>query len=430
MGSLYWRRGYLMKQDRGLKGNDDRAFFFYGNIIVFACFVILVMAFGINYSFGIFFKPLLAQFNWTRAATSAAYSLMTFVAGFYGIFAGRLSDVFGPKIIGILAGVFLSAGLLLLSRTQNLFHFYLFYGGFVAAGVGGCWTGLLPAIAKWFVKRRGLMTGIVTSGIGFGTLIIPPFAEWLISIYTWRTAYFVMGILTLVVVILVSLFLKVDPAEVGSLPFGGDKSVKENKNLPIEGHTFPQALRTQQFWLLGAIYFCYGYCVHTVMVHLSPHVQEMGFSSANAALVLAFIGLPNTLARIFAGIASDRFGVKPTLVILLIIMIISLVWIQLAQSLGMFYLFAVMFGIGSGGIIALQALTTAESFGLRALGVILGTVAFLYTVGGAAGAYCSGFIFDLMGSYTLSFWITVAVALLSIILTQLLKGPPSIVESI
>ena len=125
-------------QAGGPKGNDEHTHFFYGYVIVFASFIILVLSFGINYSFGIFFKPLLAQFDWTRAATSSAYSLMTLVSGFLGIFAGRLSDAFGPKIIGILAGAFLGSGLLLLSQTQNLFHFYLFYGGFIAAGVGGC----------------------------------------------------------------------------------------------------------------------------------------------------------------------------------------------------------------------------------------------------------------------------------------------------
>ena len=267
------------------------------------------------------------------------------------------------------------------------------------------------------------MTGIVTSGIGFGTLTIPPLAEWLISIFTWRTAYVVIGIMTFVVVISVSLFLKADPREVGKLPYGGNNDVNERKHSPIEGFTFPEALRTNHFWLIGAIYFGYGYCLHTVMVHLSPYIQDMGFSSTDAALVLAFIGLPNTVARIIVGIASDKFGVKPSLVILLLIMVISLVWIQVAQGLGMLYLFAFIFGIGSGGVIALQALATAESFGLRSLGVILGTVTFIYTTGGATGAFFSGFIFDLMGSYSPAFWIAVVLALLSLMLTQLLKKP-------
>jgi MFS family permease len=419
-----------VKQEDSPKRNDEQTSFFYGYVIVFACFIIMVLAFGVNYSFGIFFKPLLAQFDWTRAATSAAYSLMTLVSGFLGIFAGRLSDAFGPKIIGILSGVFLSSGLLLLSQTQNLFHFYLFYGVLIAAGIGGCWPGLLPAVAKWFVKRRGLMTGIVTSGIGFGTLTIPPLAEWLISMYTWRTSYIVIGILTLVIVISVSLFLKADPREAGSLPFGGNDVVKKDEHLPLGGFKFQEALRTHHFWLLGSIYFGYGYCLHTIMVHLSPHVQDMGFTSTDAALVLALIGLPNTIARIIVGISSDRFGVKPTLIVVLLIMLISLLWIQVARGLGMLYLFAVIFGIGSGGIIALQALAIAESFGLRSLGVILGTITFIYTTGGATGALFSGFIFDLMGSYSPAFWITVVFALISIILTQLLKRPPSTLEPV
>jgi MFS family permease len=227
-----------------------------------------------------------------------------------------------------------------------------------------------------------------------------------------------------VIVISVSLFLKADPREVGKIPYGGNEAVEKNELPQLEGFTFPEALRTHQFWIIGAIYFGYGYCLHTIMVHLPPHVQDMGFSSTEAALVLALIGLPNTIARIIVGISSDRFGVKPTLIVVLLIMLISLLWIQLARGLEMLYLFAIIFGIGSGGIIALQALATAESFGLRSLGVILGTVTFIYTIGGAMGAFFSGFIFDLMGSYSPAFWITAAFALLSLILTQTLKNAP------
>ncbi len=418
-----------MKQEGGPKRNDAHTSFFYGYVIVFACFVIMVLTFGINYSFGIFFKPLLAEFGWTRAATSAAYSLALLVSGFLGIFAGRLSDSFGPKIIGILTGVFLCAGLLLLSQTQNLFHFYLFYGVLVAAGIGGCWPGLIPSVAKWFTMRRGLMTGIVASGTGFGIIIIPPLAERFISLYSWRTAYIVIGILTLVFIVLVSLFLKTDPRQIGQSPYGEKEADVESGHAPIGGFSFLEALRTNQFWLLGVIYFAYGYCLHTTMVHIAPHVQDMGFSSATAASILTVIGVPNTISRIVIGTASDRFGVKPSFVIEFLILFISLIWIQVARDLWMLYLFAVIFGIGSGGVIALQALAAAETFGLRSLGVIVGAIAFFYTIGGAIGTLVSGFIFDLTGSYYNAFWITAAIALLSLFLIQLLKRPLSTLES-
>ena len=397
--------------------------FFYGYIIVSAGFIVMTMTFGINYSFGVFFKPILAEFGWSRASASAAYSLMAIMSGFLGIFAGRLGDYFGPKFIGILGGLFLGAGYLLLSQTQNIWHFYLFHGLVLSAGVGGCWPALLPAVAKWFIARRGLMTGIVASGIGFGTFIHPPLAEWLISNYGWRTAYFIIGLLTLVLVVGVSQFLKRDPQEIGQLPYGietvnGDKTVYE-----IGGHTFKEAIRTIQFWLLGTVYICYGYCLHTTMVHVAPHVQDMGFSAAHAARILATIGVTSIFARIIIGGASDRFGVKPSLIVGLLILALSLLWVQIATTLLLLYLFGILFGFASGGVISLQALAAGELFGLRSLGIILGTVAFLYTVGAAVGAIISGYIFDVVGSYRPAFWVAEGISILAFALTYLLRMP-------
>lgn len=397
--------------------------FYYGYFIVLASFIVMTMTFGINYSFGVFFKPILAEFGWSRASASTAYSLMAMMSGFLGIFAGRLSDYVGPKIIGILAGLFLGLGYLLLSQTQNIWHFYLFHGLVLAAGVGGCWPGLLPAVAKWFVARRGLMTGIVASGIGFGTITHPPLAEWLISNYGWRSAYLIIGLLTLVLVVGVSQFLKRDPRQIGQEPYGIETVIGDKKEYATRGYTFKEAIQSIQFWLLGTVYICYGYCLHTTMVHIAPHVQDMGFPSAHAARILAIIGVTSIFARIIIGGASDRFGVKPSLIVGLLILALSLLCVQIATTLPLLYLFATLFGIASGGVISLQALAAGELFGLRSLGIILGTIAFLYTIGGAVGAIISGFIFDRVGSYWPAFWIAEGISILAFALTYLLQMP-------
>jgi MFS family permease len=397
--------------------------FFYGYVIVSAGFIVMTMTFGINYSFGVFFKPIVAEFGWSRASASTAYSLMAIFSGFLGIFAGRLSDYFGPKIIGILAGLFLGAGYLLLSQTQNIWHFYLFHGLVLSAGIGGCWPGLLPAVAKWFVARRGLMTGIVASGIGFGTITHPPLAEWLISDYGWRAAYFIIGLLTLLLVVGVSQFLKRDPQQIGQLPYGIDAVMGDKTEYDTGGHRYKEAVRTIEFWQLSTVYICYGYCLHATMVHIAPHVQDMGFSPAHAARILAIIGITSIFARIIIGGASDRFGVKPSLIVGLLILALSLLWLQIATTLPLLYLFAALFGIASGGVISLQALAAGELFGLRSLGIILGPIAFLYTIGGAVGAVISGYIFDLVGSYRPAFWITEGISILAFALTYLLQMP-------
>jgi len=391
--------------------------FFYGYVIVSAIFVIMLMTFGLNYTFGVFLKPLIAEFGWTRAATSAAYSLCTLVAGFLGIFAGRLSDRLGSKIIGIACGFFLGLGFLLMSQVNALWQLYLFYGLIIAAGIGGIWPALLPTVAKWFVARRGLMTGIVASGIGFGQIIVPPLASRLIYTYDWRPAYIIVGIVTLVFIILAAQFLKRDPRQIGQLPYGEDKVKQESSVSEDRGFYLQEAIRTRQFWMLCIIYFCFGFCLHTVGVHIVAHATELGIPPISAANLLAAIGGTSIVGKVVLGSASDRLGVKRSLVFSLILLLVSFLWVQLARELWMLYLFSVVYGFGYGGTITMQPLLAAELFGLSSLGVILGGVTFAYTIGGAAGPVLSGHIFDITGSYSLAFLACAILAFVAIILT-------------
>lgn len=394
---------------------------FYGYIIVATTFLILVVTFGLSYTFGIFLKPLINEFGWTRAVTSAAYSISTLMSGFLGIFAGKLSDKFGARVMGIMGGLFLGSGFLLMSRVHSLWQLYLFYGIFVAAGVGICWPSVIPAVARWFTTRRGLMTGVVASGIGFGTIILPPLANWLISTYSWRSAYVILGITAMVSVILPALFLKNDPYQMGQRPYGLDEANQPNLIIEDEGLYLSEALHTSQLWLPFVTYFCFGFGLHSVMVHVVAHATELGIPAASAASVLAIIGGMSFAGRIMMGSASDKLGVKPSLIITLSLMFITLLSLQLAGQLWMLYMFAVFFGVGYGGTIALQPLLASRLFGLKSLGTIVGAFTFSYAMGGGAGPVLSGLIFDVTGEYSLAFLICAVINAIGLTLLISLK---------
>ncbi len=391
--------------------------FFYGYTIAVAAFIIMALTYGINSTFGVFFKPLVAEFGWTRAATSIAYSMMTLVAGFWGIFAGRLSDRLGSRVVGITGGFFLGLGFLLMSQVNAVWQLYLLYGLIIAVGLGGAWPALLPAIAKWFVGRRGLTTGIVTSGIGFGMIIIPPLASRLISTYDWRLTYIILGSITLVVIIVAANFLKRDPYQIGQLPYGEDEAKQESSVLEARGFHFQEAIHTRQFWMACDIYFSFGFSLHTVTVHIIPHAIGLGIPAISAANILAAIGGASIVAKLVLGSASDRIGVKPSLVFALILLLVAFLWLQLARELWMLYLFGIVFGFAYGGTMTLQPLLAAELFGLSSLGVILGGVTFVYTIGGAAGPVLAGYIFDVTGSYSLAFLICAVLVVIAILIT-------------
>ena len=148
--------------------------FFYGYFVVIAALFLVLLHYGTRLSFGVFFKPMLTEFDWTRALMSGAFMLSMLMQGAGSILMGRLNDKLGPRFVMTLCGFLLGLGYLLMSLTGGSLHLYLFYGVIIGIGMAGAFVALLSTVARWFVKRRGMMTGIVIAGMGIGTLFMPP----------------------------------------------------------------------------------------------------------------------------------------------------------------------------------------------------------------------------------------------------------------
>ena len=292
---------------------NKKSTFFYGYIIVIAGFFIIMIMAGTFYSFGVFLKPLSAEFGWTRAVTSGAYSMFIFMLGFLYMVSGRLSDRFGPRIVTTVCGCFAGLGLLLMSTVNAVWQLYLFYGLIVAMGMSGGFVPLTSTVARWFIKRRGMMTGIVISGIGAGQMVMPPVARWLISSYGWRTSYVVIGIITLVLVIVLAQFLRHNPSQMGLLPYGEIEAKKESLASKARGISPGEIIHSRQFWVVCIIYFCYGLFLQTIVVHIAPHATELGITPISAASILSIIGGLSIVGRVLMGSTSDRIGTRPSL---------------------------------------------------------------------------------------------------------------------
>ncbi len=402
---------------------DSKDKIFYGYIVVAAALLITIIAHGAQYTFGIFFKPLLNEFGWTSAATSGAFSLYLVLWGFLSIFVGRLNDRFGPRIVMTVCGFFLGLGYLLMSQIGAIWQLYLFYGVIIAIGMSGGWVPLISTVPRWFVKRRGMMTGIVTSGSGIGTILLSLVASQLIAGYGWSRSYIMVGAGVLVLLMLAAQFLRRDPRQVGQLPYGGSGVEEESQDLSAVGLCFREAIKTRPFWMVCALFFCFGFILYTIMVHIVPHAIELGIPPITAASIIAVIGGVNAAGRVGMGSAGDRIGNKRCLIISFILMTAALLWVITAREMWMFYLFAVIFGIGYGGLAALMSPVPAELFGLRSIGTIVGVVMCSFTIGGAIGPVLAGRIFDVTGSYNVAFLTCTAVGITGIILSVLLRPP-------
>lgn len=393
---------------------------FYGYIIVAASFLVITMMWGAAYCFGVFFKPLIAEFGWTRATTSGAYSLSMIFTGVLSLVAGRLTDKIGPRLVITGCGLFLGAGYLLMSQVNAIWQLYLFYGVIVGIGMGGSFVPTATTVVRWFVKRRGVMAGITASGVGMGTLIMPPIANWLISAYGWRISYLIVGSVALVLITLAAQFLKRDPGQMGCVPYGESES-EENRYVQSTGFSLQQALRTRLFWMFSIALICFGLNLGTVMVHIVSHAIGLGFSTASAAGILAVVGGISVGGRVIMGSASDRIGNKITLVISFSLVSIALLWLLASRELWMLYLFAIVFGFGYGGMAALGTPVVAELFGLSSLGAIMGVTMICVEGAGAVGPVVAGHIFDITGSYNLAFTIYAVLSLISVALIVRLK---------
>lgn len=401
--------------------SPPRPTFFYGYVIVFVSTVVMTMTFGVNYSFGIFFTPLRAEFGWTKVVTSIAYSVLTFLAGFLGIFAGRFTDRFSAKMVSLCGGCFLGLGCILLSRITAAWQFYLIYGLVVSAGIGGVWPSLTATVPKWFLRGRGLMIGIVASGTGIGTMIVPPLASRLISGYGWRSAYVILGVFTLVFVVVAALFMRRDPHQMGQLLYGGGEGEQRRNGQVARDLSYREMAHDRHMRMVCFIYFCFGFSLHTVMVHIVPYAIENGIPPETAAGLMAVAGGASVLSKLVVGAVSDRIGVRWSLAYNFILLMAALLWLQATGSLSALRAFAFAFGFAYGGIMALQSVLSADLFGLSSLGLILGSVTFIYTIGSAVGPLLSSYLFDVTRSYRIAFFICVLLdgAALAVILISL-----------
>ena len=380
-----------------------RSRFFYGYVIVAASALILVIMHGIGSSFGIFFNEFQEEFHWNRAAISGGTSISFFLLGMFSTVSGRITDRYGPRVTMAISALVLVAGYLLLSTTRSIWQFYLFYGVVISLGNSGGDMAVLPTVARWFVKQRGLMSSIVKAGTGIGMFVMPLVSAWLITSYNWRTAYMVLGIAAFVIIIGFSRLLKRDPSEMGLKPYGTDERNVITGGITDTGIGTREMLRTGRFWFLAGSYFLVWFVTQSTMVHIAPHGVDAGLSLAQAAGILSIIGGVSIIGRLTMGNASDRIGMHKALLVCFGVLLTAILLLQFTNQSWILYLFAPAYGFAHGGFFAIISPLVAEMFGIKSHAGNLGMLFFIGMSGGAIGPIITGRIFDTTGSYQAAF---------------------------
>ncbi len=396
--------------------------YFHGYHIVVTSFFIQAICVGGMFTYGVFFKELQQEFGWSRALISGASSMAFFVMGTGAVIAGTLNDRIGPRIILTVSGVFLGLGYMLMSQMNMPWQLYLLYGLFAGIGFSTHDVIILSTIARWFVKYRGMMSGIVKVGTGAGQFLGPLIASVLISNFGWRNAYFIIGGVVLMGLVALAQLMKRDPGKIGLLP-DGNKQNTDGNILPAEDNSVSlrAMVHHMQFWGICFSEFAVFFCLLTIPVHIVPHAMDLGLKPAIAAFVLSTIGGASILGRLVIGAANDKIGGKHSLMACFLILIVSLILLQFTGGPWMMFLFAFIYGFAHGGFFTVMSPMIAEFFGMRSHGQLFGTVLFFGTIGGAIGPILTGHIFDITGAYRMAFIVLTVFAIVGFIPIMFLR---------
>ncbi len=389
---------------------------FYGWRVAGACFLNLFAIVGIMYySFPVFYSPLIQEFGWSRAQVTAGFAVSIVVIGpLFGISAGILIDRFGPKKI-LLFGLFAAgAAFAGYGFMSALWMFYLLYfmqtAGYVTAGP-------IPnqvLISRWFDRWRGRAMALAYVGAGIGGAIAPVLAQFLISNIGWRGAmHAISGGILLVLVPVSWLVIKNHPGDVGRLPDGKIGRPGEAGGAPQTGESLRslrQVFRTREFWLIALGSFLSIGAVGGLIQHFVLFLRDRGLVAEKAAGVASFLLIASILGRVIMGWLADRIPKKYVMFIAFAAVAGAVPLLYAGDVTRMAYVFAFVFGFGMGADYMLIPLVTAECFGVRSLGKLMGIIITTDSLGQAFTPVIVGRLFDVNRNYNLGFALVAVMA--------------------
>ena len=379
--------------------------FFFGSSIALACFVGMIGNTGVILfaGTGVLIKPLTQEFGWGRGDISLALTWLTVGIALGVLVSGRLIDRYGARRV-LCTSIVLSL-LVILTGPLYVTTLPLFYTMMILAAVVGAPTntiGYARVISDWFDKRRGLFIGINSAGIGLGFTLAPLVCNWAIGIGGWRAGYFSLGLFLLIIVFPTVYFFLIDkPEDVGLLPDGARKSATgDHEAADTSGHlSLGEALRTRVFWLMIIIVSCIAFSLNGIFSQLAALLTDRGIDMTTAALVVSTMGISMAVARVVVGYIIDKLFAPRVALFVFLSVLCGVCLLIYGQHLALYFIAAVLMGIGIGTESDLMVFLTSRYFGMRHFGTIFSWVFIAHMTGTSLGPYIMGRSFDIHGNY-------------------------------
>jgi MFS family permease len=397
-------------------------------IVLVAVTVCMMASSGLRSVFGVYIKPMEAEFGWTRGALSGVAAISLLLLGAAGPFAGRLADRWGPRRVILLSLFMLGVGSIGAAAVSSLWQLYLTTGVLLGIGAGGLGLATGSVIAtRWFEARRGLAIGIAAGGMSAGQLVIIPLAAALMLAFGWRVSLFWLGLGVLAIVLPLAMWLiRNEPADRGVRAYGAtgaSLTAAQTLDARRAGRVgIVEAAQYPQFWLLMATFFVCGYTTNgMVLTHFMPHALEHSFTEFQASTALGIMGAMNVLGTIASGFICDRFGRRGPLATYYLLRGISLIFLVYVWDVQSLHLWAAIYGLNYISTVPPTTTLTASIFGRYSVGELSGWIFFAHQVGAALGAAIAGWVFELYGSYSPAFISAGLLGLVAAALTMLIR---------
>ncbi len=385
--------------------------FHYAWVIAGVTFLVLLMTAGIRATPGVLIVPLEQEFGWNRAIISLSIAINIALFGLIGPFAASVMDRFGLRRI-VLAAIALLAGAVALStRMHNEWHLMLFWGLLVGTGTGVTSMVLAAVVAtRWFDERRGLVMGALSAANATGQLVFLPTLARLTEQSGWRQATWVVALAAAAVFVVVLVFMRDRPEDIGLLPYGAraaDTSVATRALAPLDA--LRKSVQSRAFWILAGTFFICGASTNGLIgTHLIAACHDVGIPEVRSAQLLAMMGVFDIIGTVASGWLTDRFSSRHLLFGYYTLRGLSLLFLPLtlgsgAQGLGWF---AVFYGLDWVATVPPTVRLTGDVFGRENTGVVYGWIGASHQLGASMAAFGAGAIRTVTGAYALGFWIS------------------------
>ena len=372
--------------------------------LVIGAFLVVFGLGGLRLIFGVWMRPLEADFGVDRSAISLVAAISLLVLGLTQPLLGRQVDVRGPRLI-VPGSVLLTAlAVMLASQTTSYVGFVAVFGVVASIGFAGAANAtIVSLVAQRFEQTRQLIYSVCSAGGPLGQMALAAGAAAGVAAFGWRPTMLWLGVLLLAMVPVAAWLLR------------GATSRREP--LPSLLGTCRLAFRARGFVLLWWAYFICGVTtlglVHT---HVVAYGVDRGLGEVGSAGVLSLIGLSDIVGLIVAGRIADRWGGRRPLIAAFAIRAVALLWLANATTNAELLAFAVVFGMTDMATIPFSAAATSEMFGPRMLGLLTGLLAVAHQTGAALGSYLAGQGYELLGGYPPVFIVGTGAALLAAVL--------------